>query len=75
MGNGDKKPDRAKIYEANRRTVDQLLDYLLTAKGFTGYFIGRAELGKIKMLEYRHTHPVDDYGRAHAAVRHDPDIL
>lgn len=75
MGNGDKKEDRAKIHEANVRTTDGMLDYLLTAHGYTGYVISRVERGKIKMVEYRHTHPIDSHGRMAQAVRHDPDRL
>lgn len=75
MGNGDRKPDEASIHEANDRTVRQLLDYLLTSKGFTGYFSGRCVNGKIEILKFEHTHPVDSHGEMKEAVRHDPEKL
>lgn len=76
MGNGDREADKARIHEANDRTVKALLDYLLTSKGFTGYFVGRVVQGKIEMLKFEHTHPIDGHGRmGHALVRHDADRL
>lgn len=75
MGNGDTKRDTAKIFEANQRTMQQLLDYLLTSEGFTGNFSGRCFLGKIEMLKLEHTHPVDSHGRMGPAARHDPEKL
>ena len=75
MGNGDRQKDVTKIYEANRRTADQLLDYLLTSHGFTGYFSGRCVDGRIVLMKFEHTHPVDAHGDMKEAVRHDPEKL
>ena len=60
--------DKPEIHAANFRAVETLLNFLLTGGGYTGYFIGRAERGKIRMIEYRHTHPVDERGR------HEPPL-
>lgn len=76
MGNGDTKRDTAKIFEANQRLVSKILDYLLTASGYTGYFSGRVRDGRIELVKFEHTHLVDGHGKMGSAdLRHDPDRL